>query len=71
MSVREHAQAILDAIDSGDQSALLDFATATCDAEEAWHAEPIDGDAARYRLGMTFLKSLAVGLPAGGDHNRK
>lgn len=64
MEIREHAQAIVDAIDAGDESALQAFAVATCHAEDAYGLVEVDGDAARYALGLTFLKSLAVGLPS-------
>lgn len=63
MTIQEHAAAILAAFESRDPEALVAVAVASCHAEDAYAAVPVDGDAARYALGTTFLRSLAVGQP--------
>lgn len=63
MSTRDHARAIRDAVEAGDAQAVADFVAAVCHAEDAYHSTPVDGDAARYQFGMTFLRAMAVGQP--------
>jgi len=63
MTVEQHAAAILSAVESGDQRAMMALAVACCHAEDAYALVPVDGDAARHALGMAFLRSLAVGQP--------
>ena len=62
VTIEDHAAAILAAIEEGEKPAMLALAVACCHAEEAYQQVPVDGDAARHALGMTFLRSLAVGI---------
>ncbi|MEM1151943.1 MAG: hypothetical protein AAGI03_15575 [Pseudomonadota bacterium] len=58
-TVEQHAAAILKAVEMGDPRALQAFAIACCSAEDAYLVDQTtDLPAARYTLGVTFLRSL-------------
>jgi len=63
MDVRDHAAAILKAVEDGEPVAVMALCIAACHAEDAYAAVPVDGDAARHAMAMAFLRSFAVGTP--------